>query len=187
LNDHGPNHPLAQAGLEALDEGWKLSGTTIFAYPHGPTILDCVVVCDAAWQTKSARIIGAIGDRGIDVSVSVDTERRWRLHGTECVSVAGSSDIDLGFSPYTNLLPVRRLELAVGDEAQVRAAWLPFPSLRFELLLQRYRRESEGTYRYESAGGFVRTLEVDGAGFVTSYPGLWQAEPAADSRLLRDN
>src|SRR5215472_1427774 len=179
-----PGHEIAR--LEALDNGWKLCGTTIFAYPHGPTILDYVIVCDAAWQTKSARIIGAIGDRRIDVSVSVDAERRWRLNGTECVSVEGGSDIDLGFSPSTNLLPVRRLKLAVGEEAQVRAAWLSFPSLRFELLPQRYRRESEGTYRYESGGGFVRTLEVDGAGFVTSYPGLWRAEPAADSHLLRD-
>jgi hypothetical protein len=86
-------------------------------------------------------------------------------------------DIDLGFSPSTNLLPIRRLKLAVGEEAEVRAAWLSFPSLRFELLSQMYRREAERTYRYESGGGtFVRTLEVNAAGLVTSYPGLWQAE-----------
>jgi uncharacterized protein len=92
--------------------------------------------------------------------------------------VEGCIDIDLGFSPSTNLLPIRRLELAVGEEAAVTAAWLPFPSLVFERLPQVYRREGEGTYRYASSGGvFVRRLEVNPAGFVTSYPGLWQAEP----------
>jgi hypothetical protein len=88
-------------------------------------------------------------------------------------------DIDLGFSPSTNLLPIRRLALNVGEEAEVRAAWLPFPSLVFEVLPQVYRREGERTYRYESRGGaFVRVLEVNAVGFVTSYPGLWQAESA---------
>jgi hypothetical protein len=170
-----PGHEIAK--LEVLDDGWKLSGTAIFAYPQGPTKLNYVVVCDAGWWTKSAQVIGAIGGQHIDLTISVDAERRWRLNGIECVSVEGSGDIDLGFSPSTNLLPIRRLGLAVGEEAQVSAAWLPFPSLGFELLPQVYRREGEGTYRYESRGGdFVRTLEVDAAGFVTSYPGLWQAE-----------
>ena len=71
------------------------------------------------------------------------------------------------------------LALAVGEQAEVRAAWLPFPSLEFELLPRVYRREGERTYRYESGGGaFVRTLEVNAVGFVTSYPGIWQAEVA---------
>jgi uncharacterized protein len=68
----------------------------------------------------------------------------------------------------------------VGREAVVTAAWLPFPLLEFELLSQVYRREGQTTYRYESGrGAFVRTLEVNAAGFVTSYPGLWQAESTA--------
>jgi hypothetical protein len=67
--------------------------------------------------------------------------------------------------------------LAIGERAEVQAAWLPFPSLAFELLSQVYRREGERTYRYESGGGsFMRMLEVNAAGLVTSYPGLWQAE-----------
>ena len=109
--------------------------------------------------------------------MSVDAEQRWRLNGAECPAVAGCIDIDLGFSPSTNLLPIRRLSLTVGEEAEVRAAWLPFPSLVFDVLPQVYRREGERTYRYESGGGiFVRMLEVNAVGFVTKYPSLWHAE-----------
>jgi hypothetical protein len=120
-----------------------------------------------------------IGDREINLHISVDSERKWFLNGTECPAVAGCLDIDLGFSPSTNLLPIRRLSLERGQEAEVRAAWLPFPSLEFELLPQIYRREGENTYRYESSGGaFVRVLEVNAVGFVTNYPGLWVQENA---------
>jgi hypothetical protein len=170
-----PGHEIVR--LDAVDTGWKLSGTAIFAGPPGPCKLDYLVLCDPAWRTNSARVRGSAAGQDIDLTVSVDAERTWRLNGSECAAGEGCVDIDFGFSPSTNLLPIRRLQLAVGEDAEVRAAWLSFPSLRFELLSQVYRREAERAYRYESGGGtFVRTLEVNAAGLVTSYPGLWQAE-----------
>jgi hypothetical protein len=139
--------------------------------------LDYVVVCDASWRTNTAHIRGVIGCDGVDLVVTVDSERRWHWNGVECSAVEGCVDIDLGFSPSTNLLPIRRLALNVSEDAAVNAAWLPFPSLRFELLQQRYRREGDRTYRYESRGGvFVRKLEVNTVGFVTKYPDFWEAE-----------
>lgn len=59
----------------------------------------------------------------------------------------------------------------------MKAAWLLFPALSFELLPQSYTREANHTYRYESRGGqFVRTIEVNEAGFVVNYPGIWESE-----------
>lgn len=170
-----PGHEIAT--LDQLDHSWKLSGTALFSCEQGPAKLDYVVVCDSVWRTESAEISGMIGSRRVNLSVSVEVQRRWRLNGVEQTVVEGCLDIDLGFSPSTNLLPIRRLALAVGEEAAVKAAWLPFPSLRFELLPQLYRREAERTYRYESGGGaFVRILEVNGVGFATNYPGFWRVE-----------
>jgi hypothetical protein len=170
-----PGHELAR--LDTLDDGWKLSGTAVFSSHQGPTSLDYTVICDSAWWTQSAHVTGTIGPHSVDIAVSVSGERTWYWNRVECCEVAGCVDIDLGFSPSTNLLPIRRLAVAVGAEAAVRAAWLPFPSLRFEPLSQVYRREGASTWRYESGGGaFVRTLAVNAAGFVTSYPGIWEAE-----------
>jgi hypothetical protein len=91
--------------------------------------------------------------------------------------VRGCTDLDLNFSPSTNLLPIRRLNLEIGQEAEVKAAWLRFPSFELEPLFQVYRRLGESVFRYESGGGsFIAHLEVDASGFVTNYPGLWQAE-----------
>ena len=170
-----PGHEIGR--LERRGQGWQLSGTALVCYERRPCKLDYLVICDSGWQTESARIAGTIGARDIDLRVTVDPERRCYLDGAECPAVAGCIDIDLGFSPATNLLPIRRLSLRPGEYAEVRAAWLPFPSLVFELLPQVYRREGEHTYRYESAGGaFVRLLEVSAVGFVRSYPGLWEEE-----------
>jgi uncharacterized protein len=107
----------------------------------------------------------------------VDSDQRWRLNGIEQPIVAGCLDVDLSFTPATNFLAIRRLGLAIGQAADVTAAWLRFPELTLEPLAQRYARQGERHYRYESDGGnFVADLAVDEMGFVTQYPQLWQAE-----------
>jgi hypothetical protein len=77
----------------------------------------------------------------------------------------------------SNILPIWRLNLAIGETATVQAAWLRFPSFKLELLSQQYHRLDETTYRYKSAGGqFVAELKVNEPGFVVEYLGIWRSE-----------
>jgi hypothetical protein len=72
------------------------------------------------------------------------------------------------------------LNLAVGGEATVRAAWLRFPSFQLEVLEQRYQRTGLETYTYQSAGGrFQAELRVNGVGLPLEYAGLWVSEASA--------
>ena len=94
-----------------------------------------------------------MGDAGVEIMLSVDSSGRWRLNGVEQPQVDGCIDVDLNFSPSTNLLPIRRVGLAVGERASVRAAWLRFPEFTLEPLEQIYERVGETAWRYESRGG----------------------------------
>jgi uncharacterized protein len=171
-----PGHEVARLFPQGC--GWRLTGSAVFASDGRPCQLDYLVVCDADWKTLSGRVTGWIGTDLVEVEVTTEAGR-WRLNGVDCPAVAGCTDLDLNFSPSTNLLPIRRLGLAVGAEATVRAAWLRFPGFTFEPLDQLYRRTGDTTYRYESAGGaFVRDLHVNAAGFVLDYPDFWQLEGA---------
>jgi uncharacterized protein len=173
-----PGHESAR--IYSQDSRWHLTGTAVFAHEQQPCRLDYRIACDAEWRTVAAKVEGWVGDEIIDAAISVDPDRQWLLNDTEFPVVAGCIDLDLNFSPSTNLLPIRRLKLEIGEEASVRAAWLRFPSFTLEPLEQIYRRLDETTYRYESAGGsFVRELTVNDAGLVTLYPGLWQTEPSS--------
>jgi Uncharacterized protein conserved in bacteria len=110
---------------------------------------------------------------------------RWRLNDADCPAVTGCLDLDLSFTPATNLLPIRRLALPIGETAAVRSAWLTFPALTLEPLDQVYRRTHATTYAYESDGGsFSTELEVNGDGFVTRYPNLWEAEARRHPSVL---
>jgi len=175
---------LDQAGHDCArlvlhDAQWHLTGTAVFVEAGQPCRLDYRVVCDHGWQTVNGSVAGWWGDRAISLEVRCDAERRWWLNDAPCPAVAGCLDIDLGFTPATNLLPIRRLALPAGESAAVRAAWLSFPGLTLELLEQVYRRTGDAIYAYESDGGrFTAELHVNADGFVTHYSGLWESESA---------
>jgi hypothetical protein len=169
-----PGHEAAWLSRQGPE--WHLAGTAVFASGGLPCRLDYLVVCGPDWRTLFGRVTGWLGTGIIEVEVIADAGR-FRLNGVDCPAVAGCIDLDLNFSPSTNLLPIRRLDLAVGTEAPVRSAWLRFPSFSLEPLDQHYRRTGDTTYRYESAGGaFVADLKVNATGFVIDYPGFWQIE-----------
>ena len=157
-----------------------IEGTAVFSESGRPCRLDYRVVCDDAWRTVSARVAGWVDITPIEVVILADTTRSWTLNGRPCPEVQGCEDIDLSFSPATNLLPIRRARLGVGARVSVRAAWLRFPVIALESLDQTYERVSESQYRYKSRGGsFVAMLETNALGLVTHYPGLWQLEEAS--------
>ena len=153
----------------------RLSGTAVFIESGQAVRLDYLIVCDAAWRTQSATVRGWIGPRPIAVEIAAGADNRWLMNGAPVAAVDGCVDIDLNFSPSTNLLPIRRLDLQIGESALVRAAWLRFPSFELEVLEQTYTRLLERRYQYTS-GSFRAELEVNEAGLPTSYAGVWVAE-----------
>jgi uncharacterized protein len=156
---------------------WQLGGTAVFAQDRRTCRLEYQVVCDAGWRTLHAKVAGWIGTDQVKVDMYTDAARRWIINGQQSPAVAGCVDLDLAFSPSTNTIPIRRLSLNPGERAEVRAAWLSFPDLSLEPLVQTYVRTGESSYHYESSGGdFVTELEVGAAGLVLRYPPLWESE-----------
>jgi len=170
------------AGHEACrvvstEDAWQLMGTAVFVFEGQACRLDYSVVCDRVWHTRSAVVTGWVGETDIAIEIVVDPDTRWTLNGVECSEVAGCIDVDLNFSPSTNLVPIRRLNLEVGQASDVRAAWLHFPTFRLEPLVQRYERLETHRFRFESGDGeFVAELTVNDVGLIRSYGDLWRTE-----------
>ena len=166
-----------------IDSRWQIAGVAVFVCENKPCRLNYEIDCDPHWVTRSAVVTGWVGEQTIDIAILRDANGQWQHNGRVCDAVAGCIDIDLNFSPSTNLLPIRRLNLNVGAAAQVRAAWLKFPSFTLEPLEQSYTRLDQMFYRHESAGGrFVADLSVDSAGMVINYGEIWSREEAAKSQ-----
>jgi uncharacterized protein len=167
------------AMLVVTPRGYDITGTSVFAFEDQPVRLDYALNCDLGWSTKRTRVSGWLGSAEVSIEIVVN-EQGWIMNGERCPAVTGCVDVDLNFSPLTNLLPIRRLNPAIGDQVSVRAAWLRFPSFKLEPLEQTYRRLSEFRYHYESGGGsFVSEIEVDEEGFATRYADFFEVEAKA--------
>lgn len=171
-----PGHDAAV--VERMEGGAALRGTAVFL-DGAPTALHYLVRCDGRWVTRMARVRGRRGGDRLDLRIERDPSGRWTLDGSACPEVEGCEDIDLNFTPATNLLPLRRLALAAGQAAEVRSAWLEWPTLRLRPLVQRYRRRPALEYDYEAdlpdGEPFRAVLRTSPDGWVAEYGGLWRA------------
>lgn len=172
-----PGHDAASVHMD--EEGAVLSGMAAF-HEDDPTALAYVVHVDGEWKTTEGHVWGWRGREAIDLRLHCDSAGTWTLNDELCAEVQGCMDLDLSFTPATNLLPLRRLALHVGQSAEVRSAWVEWPDVRLTLLVQRYARRTETEYDYESdlPGGelFRSTLLVQPEGWVLDYGGLWRVE-----------
>jgi hypothetical protein len=121
------------------------------------------------------KVSGYIGKKTIDMRITSTGSAHWELNGVLIKSVTGCVDVDLGFTPATNLIALRRLSLKVGQRAEAPAAYLQFPEMRLLKLPQSYQRTGTREYAYEAPTvGYSGTLHVLPGGAVSRYPGLFE-------------
>lgn len=133
------------------------------------------IVCDGAWRVRSVEA-GLVGDDR-HIALAGDGAGHWRDGaGRSLPELAGAIDVDLSVTPFTNTLPIRRLELRAGQSADLRVAYIGLPDRTVTIDPQRYVcLEPRRRYRYESLDSdFVREIEVDADGLVVTYPGLFR-------------
>jgi len=164
--------------LHRLPDGWRLEGVAEFGAGTGAARIRYVAEADDAWRTRRAEVRGTVGPRPLALEVRRSDAGEWRIDGEIHPALHGLVDLDLGFTPATNLFPLRRLALAPGQVADAEAAWLDDEAWSFARLPQRYERRDAHTYWYESpTAGYAALLTVTPEGFVAEYPGLWTATP----------
>jgi hypothetical protein len=154
--------------LTVRDSGLSLVGTVLGAEAGAPVRIEYRVLADAAGVTTATHVRHLRGFVTRTLALERDAKGNWKIDGKTVRSLKGCTDVDLGFSPSTNTLPIRRLRLAPGKAATIKAAWVRFPDLAVVKASQTYVRVDELTWRYES-GTFEADLTVDEDGLVVVY------------------
>ena len=150
------------------DSGLSLVGTVIGAEAGRPVRVEYRVLTDSKGLTTAAHVRDLRGFEQRVLALARDPKGAWMVDGKAAKALKGCTDVDLGCSPSTNTLPVRRLRLAIGGSQVIQAAWIRFPELTVVKAAQTYTRLDEFTYRY-SAGSYTGELTVDDEGLVASY------------------
>jgi uncharacterized protein len=154
--------------LTLRDNGYSMVGTVLGADARAPLRVEYQVLVDRAGLTTAAHVRELRGFTTRTLAIERSAKGAWTIDGAAARALKGCTDIDLGISPSTNTLPIRRLNLAVGAAQTIQAAWVRFPELVVVKTPQTYARLDEFTYRYAS-GTFEAELTVDDDGLVTTY------------------
>lgn len=168
-----PGHESARLYTDA--SGPVLDGMAVFGNDGDSCAMSYKVKCDRMWRTTGVDVNGWMGGKPINMRASRDMHGRWVVNNIPTPSLDGCEDIDLSFSPATNALAIRRLDLKVGERAKCHGAWWKLPVAQLLPLEHVYERVAPVTYRYSAANGaFVAILEVRADGHITRYPGFWE-------------
>jgi hypothetical protein len=186
------------ASVELTDQGVRASGTQLGVDPV-PYRLDYRLDASGGFVTRSLEVdatgegwsrrlrLGRGGDGAWRCETGGEGDARLPPAGAEVEKLRGALDCDLGFSPLTNLMPVRRHSLHERQGGvDFLMAWVSVPDLGLHASRQRYehvRREGErAIVRFLDLGlhaGFTSELELDRDGLVLTYPQLARRVQAA--------
>jgi len=170
-----PGHDACR--LEELPSGWRLNGAAVFLHRGEPVNLSYAVRCDHGWRASYGRVFGAVGGQTVDYVIQRRSDHGWTLNGERVDSLDHLDDLDLSFTPATNVLQIRRVALPLGEAVRLPAAWFDFDSGALSELEQIYECRNACAFDYRAPDvGYEGTLELSPNGFIRIYPGLWEAE-----------
>ncbi len=172
--------PWEGPGLEHLrltqnDDGILAESIMLGLKDGEPFRVRYEIRCDIQW-TPHQVTVELLG--GKSVKLQSDGNGHWLSASVPVVALDGCIDVDISATPFTNTLPIKRLELGAGISANINVAYISVPDLDVRPLMQQYtclvNTEEGGLYRFRSlASGFIAELPTDSNGLVIDYPQLW--------------
>lgn len=127
---------------------------------------------DSKWCTRRATIES---EGSKPLTIRSNGAGRWTVDGERRVDLDGCLDLDLEASLVTNMAPVHRLSLGVGQSSPAPAAYVRTKNLKVERLEQTYARKPDAggrvVFDYASPRFSYRAdLQFARDGLVVAYP-----------------
>ena len=139
---------------------------------------NCLVKSVANGFEIDSIIIGFYQDTIFRVAYKIfesDANGNWKFNGNADKKFSGCIDVDLSLTPFTNTLPVNRLNMDIQNEQVIEVLYCDVLQNEFRKVNQRYIRLSDAIYRFQNVpNDFESEIEVDGNGFIVNYPQLFK-------------
>jgi uncharacterized protein len=163
------------AVLVISEDGYRLRGVAVLPLGELPCHIDYAVAVDRQGRPGWARATVTTPAGSREIVLRSHHGAGWEVDGELVSHLDGCSDVDFGWTPATNTVPIRRLGLGVGESASITAAWVRFPELDVVASEQGYRRLATDRWQYTS-GEYDYELVVDpDTGLVLAYgDDLWR-------------
>lgn len=160
-------------GDETVELRWENEGWTALGELSRERV-SYVVRLSPTWAVRQFLLFRDADEP--DLWLGTDGSGRWgELNGAHRPDLDGCTDIDLHVTPFTNSLPIRRLQLDPGDGADITVALVDVETLGAIPVGQRYEHVSDGAWRKtHQRTGVASEFRVDQYGLVHDEPELFR-------------
>lgn len=176
-------YSLENCFVNILPSGADITSTIVGHYEDKIYKIDYGIKTNQDWETLQVNIESRHTNGSQSMRLQSDGKGNWTNEGKTVDQFQGCTDIDITLTPLTNTLPIRRLRLTPNQFKEIKVLY--FDPLKGEIrpVRQQYTCLSRTKYRYENVpNDFESVIEVDEAGLVVDYPGLFVRTAVAHTK-----
>jgi uncharacterized protein len=167
-------YSLENCLIKTGENGADITSTIVGSYEEKLYKVEYHIKTNVYWQTVLLEITSQINSHTQTIKLEGDGKGTWIFNGKEAAQFKDCIDVDIALTPFTNTLPICRLNLQQGQPHQIQVIYCDLLHQVIKPVSQKYTRLSQDEYHYENIpNDFEATIQVDERGFVVDYPGLF--------------
>lgn len=155
-------------------ENIEISSTIVGYYQNKLYLAEYFIKTNNNWETFFVNIKYRINNIENKIQLEKDSNGNWLLNNDKEDKFKNCIDVDISITPFTNTLPINRLQLSQNTEQQIKVVYINIFEQEIKPVEQIYQRLSDTKYLYKNVpNDFEAEIEVDESGFVVDYPYLF--------------
>lgn len=167
-------YSLENCLINSGNEGNRITSTIVGYYEEKIYKVDYRIETDARWHTQLLEIHCVHHHHAFSTLLQADAHGHWTLNGMPVPELDGCIDVDIAVTPFTNTLPIRRLQLQHQENREISVVYCDVLARNVRRMSQQYTCLSDTAYHYRNVpNDFEATIRVDRSGLVTDYPELF--------------
>jgi hypothetical protein len=167
-------HSLEHCILIPTALGYEISSTINGIHENQIYKVEYHIKTNKNWETMFLTLRTQLND-SIEVLTLKKMQGRWLLNGKPDDALINIFDIDLSLTPFTNTLPINRLQLKINGEQTIEALYFDILKKEIRPVKQLYTRIATDRYLYENFDkSFKSEIKTDEQGLVMDYPKLFE-------------
>jgi len=147
--------------------------------------IDYQIRTNGRWETTFVNVKTQF-DNFIETLTLEKIDKKYLLNGNPCVELNDIIDIDISLTPFTNSLPINRLQLKDGDQQIIDVIYFDIFERKIKPVKQVYKRLTSGQYIFENDDKtFKANILVDEQGLIVDYEELFRMTIKHESSYIQ--
>lgn len=167
-------HSLENCVLGYNEEGIDVNAVIVGEHDDETYRVDYSIKCNRNWECIFFEVKTQLAEKKAAFVYHGDGRGNWTKNGMPVNEFKGCIDIDISLTPFTNSLPINRIQWELNKPQQIKILFFDIFNQGLIPVQQRYTKLSKTEYKFENVpNDFEAIITVDDSGIVINYPELF--------------